>query len=404
MAAGQYKHIVSTFLGYKTDKVLRIKKSRVIGAINRLIQLCICGYLLIWVMIVEKGYQQQERGLSAISFRIHGNAYTQNNFTGSIIQGSRLVWDTVDTAVPPEENKAFFVTTSAVVTPNQTLSVCPEDELVKEARCQGDEDCPPLYSPFEQGHGVSDGSCNNGTGTCYIQAWCPLPGDARISLKGVENFTVLIKSHVMYSANKIKGSNVANLDSSYINSCRYNSHSDPHCPMFTLGGIVQEALSGTKYTFSDLIHDGAVIAIRVNWNCDLDHDIKDCFPTFKFVWMDYREDGLLAGYSYESSHNYFDSDGVEYREHILRYGILCILIVDAEAGKFAVLPTVQKVGSSMALLGLSTIICNFLLLYCHKKRLVYWAYMYEVVVGSDAYSYGNNYDSYDLETPLGLED
>ena len=36
------------------------------------------------------------------------------------------VWDEADYVVPPAENGAFFVTTNVVITPNQTLGLCPE--------------------------------------------------------------------------------------------------------------------------------------------------------------------------------------------------------------------------------------------------------------------------------------
>ena len=39
----------------------------------------------------------------------------------------RRVWDVADFVIPPSENNAFFILTNAIITPNQTRDVCPED-------------------------------------------------------------------------------------------------------------------------------------------------------------------------------------------------------------------------------------------------------------------------------------
>ncbi len=44
------------------------------------------------------------------------------------------MWDVTDFVVPPTENAAFFVTTNAILTPNQTQGRCPEDPTVAGAR------------------------------------------------------------------------------------------------------------------------------------------------------------------------------------------------------------------------------------------------------------------------------
>ena len=161
----------------------------------------------------------------------------------------RRVWDVTDFVVPPTENAAFFVTTNAILTPNQTQGRCPEDPTVAGARecdpkrpgmrksknqknvysiCQtnfAEETCP-RGSSLPLGHGVNTGRCvpsdsfyqqnpaplvvGNGTSgpgllvwhSCEILAWCPVEkdrkplGEKRAMLEAAENFTVLIKNQV----------------------------------------------------------------------------------------------------------------------------------------------------------------------------------------------------------------
>ena len=64
--------------------------------------------------------------MSAVTTKMKGNIKT--NFSSTELVGVKeewkplysRVWDVTDLVVPPVENKAFFITTNLVITPNQT--------------------------------------------------------------------------------------------------------------------------------------------------------------------------------------------------------------------------------------------------------------------------------------------
>lgn len=89
------------------------------------------------------------------------------------------------------------------------------------------------------------------------------------------------------------------------------------------------------------------------------------------------EDSLIAkGYNYRFSNNYFDSNNTETRQLLKAYGILFIITVDAKAQKFNVIPTLQNLGSGLALLSIATIICDIFVLYIHKHKEYYREHKY----------------------------
>ena len=69
----------------------------------------------------------------------------------------------------------------------------------------------------------------------------------------------------------------------------------------------------------------------------------------------------------------------ERRQQIKAYGILYIITVDAKAAKFNIIPTMQNLGSGLALLSIATIICDVFVLYVHKHKLMYRTHKYDEI-------------------------
>uniref|UniRef100_T1JIG8 Uncharacterized protein n=1 Tax=Strigamia maritima TaxID=126957 RepID=T1JIG8_STRMM len=101
---------------YDTPKMVTIK-SLTIGIINRIIQLLIVIYIVGYVIIYNKGYQEFSTLQSAVTSKVKGVVSTEH---------LGHVWDVADYVVPPQENGAFFVMTNAIITPNQTQATCAE--------------------------------------------------------------------------------------------------------------------------------------------------------------------------------------------------------------------------------------------------------------------------------------
>jgi len=89
------------------------------------------------------------------------------------------VWDAVDIVEPSvgEEFGGFFILTGFSITPNQTRSICPEDEEIDGSVCESDSECPKGHS-LRTGNGFMTGKCVLGNHslikTCEVEAWCPI--------------------------------------------------------------------------------------------------------------------------------------------------------------------------------------------------------------------------------------
>ena len=135
---------VGALFEYKTPKIVHIK-SKKIGMMSRSVQALVIAYVVGYVLVYRKGYQEADQVVSAVTVKVKGNALT--NFTDAELANIppewrylyRRVWDVPDLIVPPVENNAFFVTTNLVTMPDQTRGECPD---VGVWNCSEHIDCP----------------------------------------------------------------------------------------------------------------------------------------------------------------------------------------------------------------------------------------------------------------------
>src|SRR4051812_3114707 len=91
-----------------------------------------------------------------------------------------------------------------------------------------------LHCKLQQSSSNVPHICSNGT---------------RALLEGSKNFTVLIKNAIQfpYFGKQYSRRNVLEVtNKTYLQSCIYNKHSDPFCPVFRIGDIVKDA--GENYS------------------------------------------------------------------------------------------------------------------------------------------------------------
>ncbi|MGH0151428.1 UNVERIFIED_CONTAM: hypothetical protein FKN15_020152 [Acipenser sinensis] len=222
---------------YDTPRIVSIK-SRKVGLINRLVQLGILAYVIGWVFVWQKGYQQFDSVISSVTTKVKGVAVTNTTDQGvkiwdvadyiippqkgyqqfdSVIssvttkvkgiavtnttdQGVKI-WDVADYIIPPQEETSFFVMTNVIMTLNQQQGRCPE--MPEDSpHCISDSNCTAGMVCIQTGKCVP---VNNSTAvhTCEVLAWCPLENDVDTShhpalLKDAEQFTVLIKNNIRY--------------------------------------------------------------------------------------------------------------------------------------------------------------------------------------------------------------
>jgi hypothetical protein len=73
---------------------------------------------------------------------------------------------------------------------------------------------------------------------------------------------------------------------------------------------------------------GAVIALMIDWKCNLDYSIDDCHPTFQFARLDDPTDSFSTGFNFRYADKYYkqvDGQYVEFRDLYKVYGLRFVL-------------------------------------------------------------------------------
>ncbi|KAM6465082.1 P2X purinoceptor 5 isoform 2-T2 [Liasis olivaceus] len=368
-----WKALCLSLFDYKTEKYV-IAKNKKVGILYRVVQLSILAYIVGWVFLVKKGYQEVDPSIqSSVITKVKGVAFTNTSEMG------KRIWDVVDYVMPPQGESVFFVMTNLIITPKQRQDTCAENPGIPDALCYRDQDCTPGESVIS-GNGIKTGLCikigNNISGTCEILAWCPVEKKDRPEsalLANAENFTVYIKNTIRFPRFNFSKTNVLDTkDDAYLKTCRYGVE-QPYCPIFSLGKL----LSWAGSNFQEMASEGGVIGIQIEWDCNLDQAPSECNPRYSFSRLDnkFAEKSISSGYNFRFAKYYRSATDVDFRTLIKAYGIR----FDIMAGKFNIIPTVINVGSSLALMGVGAFLCDLVLLYLLQKSNFYRGKKYEEV-------------------------
>ncbi|XP_068585538.1 P2X purinoceptor 5 isoform X1 [Cebidichthys violaceus] len=362
-----------SLLNYKTEKYV-IAENRKIGILFRLYQLAVLGYIIGWVFVVRKGYQEREEAIqTSVITKLKGVTLTNSSETGL------QMWGAEDYVIPPNGEQVFFVITNYIETPNQRLGFCAESFKVPDGRCQSDADCVEGEAVIA-GNGIKTGLCLNSTGTCEIHAWCPVEYSKRPTeplLSEAENFTIYIKNFIRFPKFEFSKSNVLETcDDSYLKRCSYDREDNLYCPIFRLGDLV----SWTGHDFQDLAAKGGSVGILIEWNCDLDKDSSQCNPEYSFTRLDMNlNNSVTSGYNFRYARYYKDQNGETFRTLYKVYGIRFDILINGQAGKFNIVPTIIAIGSGVALLGAGAFACDMILLYFMNTSSFYRERKFEII-------------------------
>ncbi|CAI9740575.1 P2X purinoceptor 4-like isoform X1 [Octopus vulgaris] len=379
---GYCDFILSLIFEYDTPKIVHIHSKKV-GVINRLLQLIIIGYIVGYVIIYNKGYQEFDYVVGSISTKVKGISLTNR----TILSDKPGIWDVADYVVPPQENGAVFVMTNAVITYNQTQR-CPQD-VASGDFCTSDADCP-AETKIPSGDGFRTGLCvnssQNGTKVCEIYAWCPFENDTLSEplLKSAANFTIFIKNNVHFP--KFNVSRV-NVDSNMSKNCTYDPHTLKSCPIFRMSTITD--IFGTP--FKNVALQGASIQVNIVWNCNLDHSLDECLPEYRFTRLD-RSNVVSEGFNFRFA-KYFQSGDQPMRTLVKAYGIQFLVTIQGRGGKFSIVPLMLNLGSGLALLSLASVVADIIMLYVLKSKNFYREQKYQNVDD-------NVYSSMKEDTPI----
>ena len=245
---------------------------------------------MLYYHMIEKLFHIQLKG---VAYSMPSEKKTKEKISERELDIYQRVWDVADFVIPPSENNAFFVLTNAIITPNQTRNVCPEDPTeMPDVICrkhgrfvppetnhdeQNLRECSPGRIRFYTSHGSETGRCvrqerpkteddrhesKEDVHVCEISGWCPVEHDLLLMDKeplipNTEYFTVLIKNAISFpwfDPLKYKRNNMPN------GVCLFNPDDQLSwtCPIFRLGDIIALAggmylmLNKTRWNFNDM--------------------------------------------------------------------------------------------------------------------------------------------------------
>ncbi|XP_031415592.1 P2X purinoceptor 3b [Clupea harengus] len=362
---------VQDFFTYETTKSV-VVKSWTIGIINRVVQLLIITYFVCYVFMHEKAYQTRDSSIeSSVMTKVKGFGIYNNH-----------VMDVADYVTPTQGASVFCLITKIITTENQVQGYCPEFMSPKERKyiCTKDEDCQTMKPAS---NGVLTGRCVPFTAknkSCEIKGWCPAENDdvKPSPMMEVENFTIFIKNSIRFPLfNFTKGNFLRNITSQYIKKCNFDPVHHRYCPIFKVGDVLRFA----HQNFSILADKGGVIGIKIGWVCDLDKSEDKCNPTYSFTRLDAvsQENNVSPGYNFRFAKYYKMDNGTEYRTLLKAYAIRFDVLVNGNAGKFAMVPTLINMVAAFTSVGVGTVLCDIILLNFLKGADQYKAKKFEEV-------------------------
>merc|ERR1712226_1501676 len=136
---------------YKTFKVVKVLDRR-LGFLFYGIQIMIMMYIVLFVLIINKGYLASELALGQVAIKVLGSTYAK-------VGGSNVPFDSHDLRQPSIENGALFVITK-IEAIKQQRGECGNPEYA----CAVASDCPII-------DGISVQECDEGS--CVMKGWCP---------------------------------------------------------------------------------------------------------------------------------------------------------------------------------------------------------------------------------------
>lgn len=365
-------NFITDFFVYETTKSV-VVKSWTIGIINRVAQLLIITYFVGWVFLYEKAYQVRDTAIeSSVMTKVKGFGEYNNR-----------IMDTADYVTPTQGASVFCIITKLITTERQIQGHCPESEL--KFKCDQDNTCMKQKTK-PSSNGLLTGRCvnfNSSFKTCEIKGWCPAEIDdvQPDPMMEVENFTIFIKNSIRFPRfNFTKGNFLPSINSSYIKQCNFDFQRNMYCPIFKVGDVIRFA----QQNFTTLAKKGGVIGIKIAWLCDLDKADDDCKPTYSFTRLDAMSEKstVSPGYNFRYAKYFKMENGTEHRTLLKAYAIRFDVLVNGDAGKFDMIPTLINMVAAFTSVGVGTVLCDIILLHFLKGADQYKAKKFEEVSDS----------------------
>jgi len=324
-------------LYFDTIKLVTITNWK-FGLLHRSIQVLVLVYIAVYAIWLNQGYQKSSPVDGVLFTKVKGIAF----------DAAGGVYDSGDLIVPPTESGALFVTTRMLNTVQIENTFCTDPDNANT--CATDSDC-------DFGAVTSNGAvqplCNSTVSRCVIKGWCPVEVDQPqyfTNFIGLENWTVYMRTHVSYTAFVNAYANNADMT-----KLLYN--------IFPLSNILQSE------NWTDIMFNGAIINVKIDWSCNLDNGLGNCKPTFAFTRIGTGTSS--AGFNYRRViyvPNTGASDIFPQRIYSKFYGVRFIFEITGIGKKFDFASTIVTIGSGAAFFSLATIIVDIIILYLHPQK------------------------------------
>uniref|UniRef100_A0A3Q3KSI4 P2X purinoceptor n=1 Tax=Mastacembelus armatus TaxID=205130 RepID=A0A3Q3KSI4_9TELE len=330
---------ITDFFTYETTKSV-VVKSWTIGIINRVVQLLIITYFIGWVFLYEKAYQVRDTAIeSSVMTKVKGFGIYKDK-----------VMDVADYVTPTQADTKYI--------------------------CTQDGDCDKTGS-----NGILTGKCvhsHANVSKCQMKGWCPAEVDTikTTPMMEVENFTIFIKNSIRFPTfNYTKGNFLPTITDNYIRNCNFDMINNTYCPIFRVGDVVRYA----QQNFTELARKGGVIGIKIGWMCDLDKSDDQCNPSYSFTRLDAmsQRTSVSPGYNFRFAKYYKMENGTDYRTLVKAYAIRFDVLVNGNAGKFNMIPTLINMVAAFTSVGVGTVLCDIILLNFLKGAEQYKAKKFE---------------------------
>lgn len=157
--------------------------------------------------------------------------------------------------------------------------------------------------------------------------------------------------------------------------CIFDPRTNPDCPIFRLNYILEQAEKNASER-NLMLRLGAVIRVKIDWDCNLDRSIKSCKPIYSFARLDtpFKEESFSPGFNFRFASQW--KRGNKYLRSLTKaYGLRLVISVSGKAGKFDFITLTLNTGSLVGIFGLATFFCDLILLNLTRKASVYRNYV-----------------------------
>ncbi|GAB6030487.1 hypothetical protein CHUAL_007351 [Chamberlinius hualienensis] len=371
---GSCSTCLARYLEYDTPQMLHTN-SKLVGVLFRSLQLVIIAFIFAYYIVYSRGYQDESNAIVSVVRLTPRPA--ENTESPSWSYPISLTFG---------QDERTFIPTYAVKL-QQTRSTCIEDREIEGALCDPYNNRCKANKTLPNGNGIMTGRCISSIGTaismsrdqrklyygCEINGWCTMNKtiDIVADKLNLKDMVLVVQSDVYFP--KFSNERMVNNYEDTITECLKNkylySENQPKCPTFKLGDLLMNRTLVKGIQYKDIIETGAVVMIRILWDCNFDvNHPDDCSIKYDFRRMDSHVE-LLD----KTPEMKFSMDFGHYgREIIFINGIRFVAKAEGTARKFNIFTFLTRTGASFGLFAIAAVACEMLLLCscCAREKQV----------------------------------